>query len=408
MKHEGMGRRFPQKDIAHDISEQYHDAVNEAFDRLKSQVVQDLLSIDQEGKALTGRKIDQYENESGIQERELFPEGARVLNIGDPWQVLDKQGVVNLEYETGEEADFVYDQERFLASILPELERMQANVEGIRSYDESFANELAWRVNAVKEHSESGISLEDYPNESKVLYDITRLISEHHGNDDSQGEAREIWYAAMRLARGFEDVHYTETVIEPTITKEVIQQKGLSKEERDVLIGRLVEEFRGQKKYKHAELVKGAFPDTLFEDKSFDRITASWSISAHMFGVMNAHQFGVVWKELDRILKKDGVAYIWPLDYYSGSGDEMAQTLREHRASGGDVGVIYWKPHGYFGLTKKPEIEWIDDIKNDSELAHILTSSQTLVFLPKRATNASRKRVENSLYTKEITEQQAA
>ncbi|MEK9156609.1 MAG: class I SAM-dependent methyltransferase [Patescibacteria group bacterium] len=397
MQNEGMGRRFSRKDVAHDLEEQRYDAVDAAFDRLKAQVIKDLLSVDQKGKALTGRKAEQYEDESGIIKTELFPEGAHILNIGDPWQVLDKEGVVNLEYETGEEADFVYDSERFLNSVLEELEEMQGGVENMRPYDASFASELAWRVNAVKEHVQSGIKPEDYPKQSKILYDITRIIGEHYGNDDSHGASREWWYAAMRLARGFEDVYYVKTVINPAIEKEIVQKRGISEEEREVLVRRLIGEFRGKKKYKHAEMVKGAFPDTPFMDHSFDRIIASWSISAHMFGVINKGQFAVVWKELDRILKQNGAAYIWPLDYWTGlGGNEMAMTLREHRAKGGDAGCIF------LDVTADPRIEWIDDVKDDSDLAYNLTRSQTLVFLPRGFKREAKKRVAQSLHQTKV------
>lgn len=396
MKYEGMGRRFPPKDIRRDSFQQGHETKDVLFDRVKAQVVRDLLLVDQEGKALTGRKIDQYEDESGIKENELFPEGARVLNIGDPWQVLDKEGVVNLEYETGEEADFVQNPDRFLDSVSPELEQMTLLVKWIEESDEEFAGELAWRIRSVQEYVERGVSLEDYERVAKVLYDITRLISEHHGNDDGRGNSKELWYAAMRLARGFEDISYTKNVIEPAITKEVLKQRGLSDEDEEVLRHQLIEEFRGKKKYRHAEPVKGAFPDTPFEDKSFDRVVASWSVSAHMFGAMEVPQFRVVWQELDRIIKKDGAAYLWPLDYGSKDGENIALTLQEHRQSGGDVGILHWFPYGGFSGTEKPNIEWIDDVEMD-DLPGKLMSCQTLVFLPRGTQDSVRRRIESSL-----------
>lgn len=391
MKSEGMGRRASRRDVERDLQQQELDAVDAAFDRMKAEVVSDLLSIDQEGKALTGRKIDQYEDESGIAEDELFPENARILNIGDPWQVLDKEGMVNLEYEAGEEADFVLDQEVFQDSILPELDRMERLIEEIQSGDDAFGSELKWRVNAVKERLSEGVNIEDYPKESAVMYDVTRLISTRHGNDDGHGASRELWYAAMRLARGLEDVYYAETVIKPAVERAVIEERGLSKEDEAVLIRQLIEEFRGRKKYKHAELVKGAFPDTSFEDDSFDRVTASWSVSAHMFGVMDEKQFAVVWKELDRILKRDGAAYIWPLDYQSGSGGEMAKSLIDYIDSGGNAGFITWDSDG-------PYVEWIEDVEEEEVLAQDLTTAQTLVFLPRGAKRHEvKRRVEQSL-----------
>ena len=59
-----------------------------------------------------------------------------------------------------------------------------------------------------------------------------------------------------------------------------------------------VEEIRLKKVPKQANVVEAIFPELPFAPASFDRFVASWSISAHTFGVLNEAGFRGYWEEI--------------------------------------------------------------------------------------------------------------
>lgn len=414
MRHEGMGRRYSDRDWRIDEEDQRQQAVREQKQQKNRQLVKDLLAIDMEGKALTGRKMDAYVENACVQARELFPDEADILNIGDPWQTIDRDRVINLEYETGGVSSFTFGKNAFGESrgeLFPHLlqENLRYMGESIFSLRDDFPalyNELYWRYNAVQETYKRH-TIHDYPRMAKILNDMRRILGERkkdpstEDNDDTYNNGnvlRDLWYSTSHLARGLEDIYYVKTVIEPRVAQEdqsIIG--GLSEQERAELIARLVEDFRGQKTYEFSELKKGVFPDTDFADKSFDRILASWSISAHMFGVMNERQFDTVFDEFDRLIKKDGAAYIWPVGYHFADKVPFLSALSRYCLSGGAAALISEGNDG-------PSIMWLDPRTNidDFALQAELYVTRSLVLLPRDHNPYSKKRIAGSLYDRYV------
>ncbi len=390
MKQEGMHKPFSSVDKRRDLEHAWREDAAQSYDEARKLVLHEALHYDQKGKSLTGRRVDSYEEESGIRARELFPEGARVLNIGDPWQVMDREDVVNLEYETGEEADFLVDEqivEDFLCHFNQGVSDAIERAKEIATYEKELGMELVWRLEGVLEFAHQS-DPDDYPKQVRVLYDALRLLGESHRADEEDETRRELWYALMRLARGLEDVYYTRTVIQPAIEKAQEDGGNLSQEEQDRLVGNLIEDFRGKKKYRHAELVKGAFPLTDFDDASFDRIVASWSLSVHMFETMNAARFGTTLEEINRLLKPDGAAYLWPMHFRSIDNQAFLKAATSYGASGGAIGIIDgWGSNG--------DIYWSDE-EQQAFTDHIGRGG-TLIILPRGSRRTSRGKIKNRI-----------
>ena len=110
----GSSDRFLSKRDRRLFKAEIKDEEGEYISGEISNLVDVVREVDAPQKALSGRKPEQYAEESGIPLEELFPEGKEILNIGDPWQTLDLEGVTSVDYEFGEEAEFVRDPEFFL------------------------------------------------------------------------------------------------------------------------------------------------------------------------------------------------------------------------------------------------------------------------------------------------------
>ncbi len=386
-----MHKPIPERDQAREMREQSADELAERYDLERQRVIDIVLVHDKNSKALTGRRIEQYEAESGIRESELFPEDGHILNIGDPWQIMDRDGVVNLEYETGEEADFLLASEFFTENFLQNVDRCLEEADAIASYEPTLGAELSWRIQGVRDYAEQ-MRVDDYPKQARVLYDALRLLGESHRSDEEDPTRRELWYALMRLARGLEDIHYTKTVIEPALAQAEVSRSHVSHEEREELISSLISDFRGGKKYKRAELVKGVFPLTSFDNGSFDRIVASWSLSVHMFPEMDAQQFETTFLEIGRLLKPDGRAYLWPLQFERFDKTEMAKGFLAYRARGGTAGLTTmdnWRTNPY--------MIWLDE--EPEHFFKALETANDLVILPlgTRARSETKNHIDESL-----------
>ncbi len=336
---EGMGRLRPRQEVEKEILQGKEDFVFEQHQRNAMALIELARPIDERDKALTGRRMENYVQESGVMQAELFPENGFVLNIGDPWQTLDRKGITTLEYETGDEASFISEEVYFFDTLEQKYSAIEDEIGYIVKVRPEVAKSIQWKLNALREFQKIGLSVSDYPKQAQVAQEIVRELAQLV--PEIYERYPNAWYAAVHVARGFSDIHLNETVIKPKIDREVIMQKGLSEKEEHELRRQLINEHRGQKKYTESELVKGAFPHTDFADDSFDRITASWSISAHMFGVMDAKHFSTTWDETDRLLRKDGAAYFWPMNYYFDDPAELLNSVQEYTQSGGQVGFYY-------------------------------------------------------------------
>ncbi len=338
---EGMGRVRSKHDTELDQQDQTFEAERERFEQIKKEIADKVVAVDAKEKALTGRVEQDYENESLVPVKELFPESGKVLNIGDPWQTLDREGVTNLDYESGDEAEFVYTEEHLESNLEWKGQQMESKAKYLEDAFPDLVHQIEETLEQIHNIADAQ-DLEKYPEATAILGDLRHAIAELRGRVDEEAEEsnalRELWYDAVKLERSFADTHLVKTVIEPAVLKEALRDKGFGQEKQEDLIRRLITEHRFLKKYQYADLVKAAFPATPFEDESFDRLVASWSLSTHMFPNMKSKEFQVYWEEMDRLLKKDGVAYFWPI--YRGSEGEMMTSLKEYVESGGEVAMI--------------------------------------------------------------------
>ena len=342
--------------------------------------------VNEDRKALTGRRIEDYVNGSLINKDELFPDGAYVLNIGDPWQRLDKDGVVTLEYETGEEASFVSNKELFFEFLPTELDVIHMEAGFLEQSYPEMMQSIEWKCRALEQFQEQGLTVADYPKQAvvatSIAEDLASLIPQLYDRFPNA------WYAAVAIARGFNDLYLNATVIEPTMQRESVARKGLTEDQERDIRRNLIAEHRGGKKYAKSELVKGAYPHTDFDDHIFDRIVASWSISAHMFAAMSASDFMNVWDETDRLLQKDGAAYIWPLSYYFHNPDELMDSVERYQASGGCIGFI----EGWGNELGEQELLWSDEV-DVSRLSRYWDNMITAVVLGRGYSQKTKQRV---------------
>lgn len=396
---EGFSRRRSEADIQLDLNQQLADAKQVVADKKKDAIVADVHEIDASQKRLTGRQPAEYAWESGVPLEELFPEGGEILNIGDPWQTLDLSGVTSIDYEYGEEAEFIHDVPKFLTGAPKRV----AGVAEQLSYLLEHTKTTPLGVNIEKMQSQIKIiedkiahaKLDDYPGIGDELLTVASMIStaeERQKNDhdktrtssDSYAHAlKELWYEVERLSRGFHDSYLTKTVIDPEISRAVVEQRGLTNEETEQLKRTLIEKHRFKKKTKYADVKKGTFPDIQFPDHEFDRIVASWSISTHMFPELKRDQFEVYWDEIDRLLKKDGVAIIWPI--YRGNEMALAQSLIAYARSGGDACIFSIDPEN--DNVNPPVFAF------DSDFRYALEDGHTLVIFPKNMSQKEKERL---------------
>ncbi len=358
---ENMRRPRAKKQTRRDIDQAGDEIRAAERDAVLAALEQRVLDLDAPQKALTGRPPEKYALESGIPLDELFPEDARILNIGDPWQKLDLPGVTSIDYESGEEAEFVHEPEAFLGWA-PEAFQTLINI--FESYQETkdLATKLAQYFDQLKRE---GIDSFD-----RVGQNIITLTSELPKENPIRtvGDHSEImltvdlWHTMQRLGRGLRDIWLIDTVIEPKIREERVARnlagKHLSVEEEKRIRDSIIHDNRFVRRMKQADLIKAAFPNVPFDNHSFDRITASWSISTHVFPVMSNIDFRIYWEEIDRLLKKDGICMMWPIYTRSDFGFEnissMSDSLYEYYSSGGDACLVIFDEDG------NKSIVWVD------------------------------------------------
>lgn len=353
----------------------------------KRRIVSRVEVIDAQEKALTGRKPEQYVEESGIKYSELFPKGGKILNIGDPWQTLDIEGATNVDYEGGDEAEFVYDEEKFIASVPGLIESLRDSLRH-SDHEEEILSEL-FKFDFEHIHEEQYENLAQTFSRIKEMIAGYRSISE---NDELESMYKNTWYTAIKLARGFSDIHLMKTKIQPVLDREMLRRKGLSEGEREEIIAKMITRYRFSKRYKNADLVKGAFPDMPFPDHEFDRFIASWSISTHMFPGMEKSEFNIYWDEIDRLLKRDGVAYIWPI--YRGGERELVESFFDYKEQGGDVAVVTYQYDG--DEISDYCISWVGDQYFNNEISE----AELLIVFPKGASTQVKNNIEEHINIK--------
>ncbi len=394
MSQEGFARVRHER---HDVAEGLADARAERRDAFLEDIVRKVHEVDASQKALTGRKPEQYSQESGLKLAELFPEDGDILNIGDPWQALDLPGVVSVDYESGEEAEFIRDADEFvdnkdrytsyaksfLESVCRDLIRINPSAaERLDTLQKEFA-----QVCTLPEESDAkkydGVGDGIMAFAKNFTATVNEIIEEQKAGGEYIGNnVREFWYVLQILGSNFKDVYLWKEVIESGLRQAVIERKGLTSDEENKLVWQIVHQHRFVRRMKHADYIQGTFPVVPFTDHSFDRIVASWSISTHMFPVMDRAEFDAYWEEIDRLLKKDGVAYMWPI--YRDNEFTLTRSLQAYFDKGGDA----WAITSYGEVYRAGERDFYFALAEEN---------CTLAIFPKGADLAAKERVKNSI-----------
>jgi SAM-dependent methyltransferase len=368
-------------EIGGDFEEDEPDATDALEDErarheLESPRLSDLVyQTDPDVKALTGRTPERIARETGIPKEKMFPEGAKILYVGDPWQrmgkELDNPNFTLIDYEFGEIASFIKDESEFRSNATEKTERLLSRIEELKQGNILREGQLPWveqfeqLVLKARDVSDSVQKVEDYPIAAKAWNDAKTFIEAQYTKDledvdetktgdpgDTIGEfdalsvfRRSAWYNCIYCERGFKDVPDWQNIILPKLKKERsrLMRTGMSRDEAEQQANQKIkgwiEEIRLKKIPKQANVVEAIFPELPFDRDVFDRFVASWSISAHTFGVLDEAGFGGYWEEISRVLKNGGEAFIFPLLY--GSPDEQAleDSLNKFSAATG----MQWK-----------------------------------------------------------------
>jgi hypothetical protein len=202
-----------------------------------------------------------------------------------------------------------------------------------KSYDS------AYKLTEETKNWEDFLVVSDAWEDTRLLVDTERDRAKDLQYDHFIGEYElfltDAWYVCTRSEKGFRDVYDFNTEILPKLEKfrEECKRQNMDDGEMEEKIERekikLIEEIRLVKKPKNANVVKAIFPELPFKDDSFDRFVASWSISAHTFSHLEKNEFDIVWKEIGRVMKEGGSAYVFPLSYSYIDKDIFLSSLKD-------------------------------------------------------------------------------
>ena len=369
----------------------------------KEQIAEYVNNIDSSYKSLTGRTPERIEEETGIEKELIFPPDKKTLYVGDPWQrmgrEINSEKLTIIDYEYGEVASFITENEEFLRdiynfgeNILSEIEYLKEDLKdddlewieqfkGLIEKAHGFADEASF-------YSDNKNNAEIYQKAAKAWGEAKESVEKKYENekeikDEEMGEAGDYecddaftqfriqsWYDCVHGERGFEDIKDWNEIIMPQLERIIIEEEkkkgsALNDEETEEVIDRkkkgLIESIRLKKRVEKPNVVQGMFPELPFKDNSFDRFVASWSISAHIFDEFNEDEFEYCWQEIIRVLDSKGEAYIFPLNYYFDDKSTMMRSLQEF----GKNGLFEWKIYDSDG-------EEVEDMENDEYLAYTL------------------------------------
>ncbi len=299
-------------------------------------------------KRINGHSAEYVAEHIGVSVEELFPEHGKSLYVGDPWQKLDKKGVVIVDYEFGPIAEFQDNKERYLALLRGQLSRLENSFHSSQELD--IRHFLEREITLVNElYNEMHIQpLTEYERIGKMFLEMKQRVEEEIGRETSGKESdplfamnldvQSLWYAAVHGARCLDLLDWA-TELEPTflIYAESLSEQ-LSQEAREEKLKEkrreLITRIRFEKTTKEAEVVQAMFPFLPFENESFDRFVAFWSISTYAFEHLTPEELTRYWEEIYRILKPGGKAYISPL--FEGNEFFMHQTLSKFQIENPD------------------------------------------------------------------------
>lgn len=292
-------------------------------------------------KRINGHSPEYVAKHIGVTVEELFPTDGKSVYIGDPWQKLDRKGVTIVDYEFGPVAEFQDDKEVYLSVLDSRINKVETYF--ITPEDHETLNFLNTEISLARNLCEraKNTPLEEYENIGKSFLEMKQRIeneieretggAEHDPIHAVDNTVRDLWYVAVHGARAFDvldwatELQHAYEQFAEALPEEMPEQTRLEKlkEKRRLLI----ESIRFEKTTKEAEVVQAMFPFLPFENETFDRFVAFWSISTYAFEHLNHDDMTSYWAEIHRLLKPDGRAYIAPL--FEGNETVMHQTLNQ-------------------------------------------------------------------------------
>lgn len=355
---------------------------------------------DSSAKALTARTPEIIEQETGISREIMFPEEQNILYVGDPWQrmgqEIDTHHMTIMDYEYGDTVLFVRDKVRFkwkmenyiVQNVRDTYEYLVEKKDDLEEEQKQWIDELGALVQKAEHTLETIDDIASYPQSAEVWKQLRDSLEQAHKQEVQQSKdpgdpmyssetgniRRELWYKVVDGERGFRDIYDWKNIIEPKLQAKEQELKSAGMPE-DKLENELKEwtrmwinQIRLKKKPEQANVVVGVFPELPFANASFDRFVASWSISAHAFEHFTYEDFLTCWQEILRVLRDDGEAYIFPLDYREIDMRALEDSLSDLSAEDGYdlewliydgngevIGPEDYEDYGYtLKITKKP------------------------------------------------------
>lgn len=271
---------------------------------------------------------------------EIFPPDGLTLYVGDPWQKLDRKGVVIMDYEFGPIAEFQDDRSRFLDDLDRRLSDLRYAAE--YTHDVTIQSFLSREVSEAETLYQEALSkpIAEYPRItekfSAMKLRVEEEIQREAGDSSDPIDAvnisvRDLWYLAVHGARAIDVLDWEMKL--KSVYDEYANDlpKGLTAEDRQNLLRRkkkgLITEIRMKKTAKDAHVVAAMFPYLPFKEECFDRLVAFWSISTYVFPSLERKDMQQYWEAIYRVLKPGGKAYISP--FFEGNEDNLFSTLTE-------------------------------------------------------------------------------
>ena len=269
---------------------------------------------------------------------------------------IDDNRLVIVDYEYGETASFIRDKNRFKQDISHRSENLLHKLTSLRTYRTLTPDESSWLDSFETIIQQARLSIENldnisqYPEAASQWLKAKEYIDEAYRKQQTNGDAgdktqicddisyfrTDAWYDCVLGERGFRDLYDWEHIIMPKVKQkeqELSHKQDITEEEKQTIIDSWIRtwinEIRLEKKPAKAHVVVGVFPQLPFKDKHFDRMVASWSISAHLFAYLDHDQFMVCWKETARVLADEGEAFIFPLTYEDIDQETILNSLYE-------------------------------------------------------------------------------
>lgn len=290
-------------------------------------------------KKINGHSAEYVAQVLKLEVEELFPSNGKTVYIGDPWQKLDRKGVVIVDYEFGPVVEFQSNREIYLAVLEDRLHKVKELINQSREPEiQHFLETEIAQIDKLFQRA----SIEEMTEYEQIVGEflaskqrIEEEIQRETGGTESDpihamdAAVRDLWYTAVHGARLVDVLDWATECDEPYRTfveslpshlPEAVREEKLKNKRHE-----LIEAIRFEKTAKEAEVVQAMFPFLPFEDESFDRFVAFWSISTYAWPYLTSEDFTTYWEEIYRLLKEKGKAYISPLD--SDNAYAMHRTL---------------------------------------------------------------------------------